>query len=696
MPRIPGYDQGPVNFQPVSGADLGAAAQGQAQLAASISAAANTIGDTIRYVQQRKARVYSNSSMAKLREFTSQAMIQGRTDAGPGGEGYTNNVLKQYDEFAKNLVNGAPNEFAVTDLTASIESFRAGVLDDASRWEATASEAKARFDVRDAAAVAANSLVTNPEWFEGVFADQMAAFKAITGSLSPEAELQERFDIANQLAISAIEGEIRLDPATAVQKLESGYWDTYDWDGKETTLITPEQKSNLLISAKRAAYKDNEVERYVMGEKVRNHLASVAETGVGVAGVNVDEIRRVYSNNGQDPDKGEIAALEYRSNLNVSRKVFAVKQGLKLATPEDRATLLAKYKPVPGSQSFADDQKVYEQLIAWNDADMKLMLDDPAIWSDQNGDVSDMHNEAGPAAAAEVSIALQDAGGVPAHKQRVLGNTQAKEIVSLLKSSEPQKVLQELAGYEGAYGKRFGNVVSELIGAGLDSKYATAYSISKFNPAVGYDLVQALNIPESDLRKDFTATRGIPWESIEAQAELIFQPLEQSQTSLAPERLPVMQETRNMFVRAAALKYKGDQSKDIEEYLEQMYNQSIGQMIDVRDTYFLPREAPNGKPIDTEARAADLERVARDEQWLRDQNFRTAQGFPPQIMAEHARWQNLSDNSGLRLVVQRGMGVVPVLDQEGKQFVIRFDELTGTQLWGAPPEKRLKAPELMK
>lgn len=689
MPRVPGYDQGPVSLAPVSGNQLNAAAQGQAQLGEAVANTAASLAQTFQYVQQRKARVYSNASMAKLREFTSQTMIQARTDAGPGGTNYTKSVMDQYDGFVKNLLENAPNEYAAEDLATSVADFRASVLDDSTRYEATASEAKTRFDVRDAAAIAANTLLTKPEYFEATLADQLSAFKAISDSLSPAAELEERFDMANSLALASIDGEIRLDPATAVAKLEAGYWDTYEWDGEETTLITADQKQHLLESAKRAAYKDNEVERYVMGERVRNHLVSVAETGVGVAGVNTDEIYRVFSNGGQDADKGTIAVLGFKSDLAVSRKVHSIKQGLKLATPEDRATLLAKYKPVGGSASFADDQKVYDQLIAWNEADQRQMLEDPAVWADQGGDVSDMNNEAGPLAAATVAIALQEQGGVPAHKQKVLGNEQAKNIVAQLKTSEPAKVLSSLASYEDSYGQMFGKVGAELISNGLDSKYLTAYSVSKFNPAVGHDLVAALNISEEDLRKDFTASRGIPWESIGATTELIFKPLEQSQTRLAPNRLPVIQETRNLFQRAAALKYKGDQSKDIETYLQEMYDQSVGNMLDIRETYYLPRVAPNGSPINTEARSSDLERVARDEKWIRAQNFKTSQGFTPQLVAEFATWQNLSDNSGLRLVVERPMGVVPVLDKDGKQYIVTFDELTGTQLWGDSPAKQL-------
>lgn len=690
MPRIPGYEQGSVNLAPVSGGQLNASAQGQAELANTMIQGAASLAQTFQYVQQRKARVYSNASMAKLREHSSQVMIQARTDAGPGGEGYTDGVMKQYDDYAKNLMENAPNEYAAADLQSSVQDFRASVLDDSTRYEATASEAKTRFDVRDAAAIAANTLLTKPEYFEATLADQLAAFKAITDSLTPAAELEERYDMANSLAIASIQGEIRLDPANAFRKLESGYWDTYEWEGEETTLITADQKSNFMESAKRAAYKDNEVERYIMGERVRNHLVSKAETGVGVAGVNSDSVYDVFSNHGADPDKGTIAVLGYQSDLAVSGKVFGIKQGLQLATPEDRARLLTSYKPVPGSQSFADDQKVYDQLVQWNAADQKLMLEDPAVWADQNGDVSDMHNESGALAAAEVALTLQDSGGVPAHKQKVLGNTQSKEIVAQLKTAEPAAVLGVLAGYEDEYGPRFGKVAAELTEAGLDSKYVTAYSISKFNPVVGHDLVAALAVNEGELRADFTATRGVPWEGIQAEAEIMFSNLEKSQTRLNKNRLPVMQDTRALFVRAAALKYKGDPSKDVGTYMQEMYDQSVGQMLDIRETYYLPVVAPNGTPIDTEARSTDLERVARDEKWIRDQNFKTTQALTPQVMAEFAKWENTSDNEGVRLVIERPFGGrVPVLDAEGKEYIVKFDELTGTQLWGGSPERVL-------
>ncbi len=690
MARIPGYTQDSVNLAPVSGGQLNAAAEGQQQLAGAIVQTAGQLAQTFQYVQQRKARVYSNASMAKLREHMSQTMIQARTDAGPGGENYTKGVMQQYDDFAKNLLENAPNQYAQEDLAVSVTDFRVSVLDDSSRYEATAAEAKTRFDVRDSAAIAANTLLTKPEYFEPTFADQLAAFAAITDSLTPAAELEERFQMANSLAVAAIQGEIRLDPATAHKKLESGYWDTYEWQGEETTLITADQKSNFLESAKRAAYKDNEVERYVMGERVRNHLVSVAETGVGVAGVNSDEIRRVFSNNGQDEAKGEIAVLGYGSDLKVAHKVFGIKQGLQLASPEDRASLLTKYKPTPGSQSFADDQKVYEQLVAWNDADRKQMLDDPAVWSDQQGDVSDMANEMGVQAAASVSLSLQDTGGVPAHKQKVLGNEQAKNIVAQMKTSEPADVLKSLAGYDSAYGNMFGKVAAELTEAGLDSKYVTAYTVSQYNPVVGHDLIAALGVNEAELRSDFTATKGVPWEGIEASAEILFQDLEKSQIRLNRNRIGVMQDTKALFVRAAALRYKGDPSKDVSTYMTEMYDQSIGKALDIRETYYLPTVAPNGIPIDTEARSSDLERVARDEKWIRSQNFKTSQGFTPQLVAEFAKWENTSDRNGLRLVVERPFGGrVPVLDSEGKEYIVTFDELTGTQLWGESPAKVL-------
>lgn len=680
MPRIPGYQSGGVSMPQAPLSLASSKASSAMMLGQAVSDAAGDIGRTIQYVQQKKARVYSNSSMAKMRQHINDRMLQLQKEAGPGAEGYTPQVLKEFDDFSKVLLDDSPNDYATQDLSSALEELRANVAIDATQFEATSSEAYTRFQVSDSTLVTANTLVDKPEWFESAFYDQMSALEAVKGNLSPDSELKQQWETANTLALSAIQGEIRIDPKQAQAKLDSGYWDTYEWNGETHALITPDQKKSLLDAAKRAGGTKDKLAEFMMGEKVRNHLSSIENTGVGLPGVSADEVYRVFSNDGENPEDGEIARQRYMGDLRVSHRVFDITRGLKGASIAERGPLLEKYKPAGGSPTFADDQAVYEKLVAWNDADLRLLAQDPAQWADQDGDVSDTETQAGPAAGAAVSLLIQQEAGVPTPFRKPLTNTQSKSIVAQVTSMGPADALQYLTEVKSGYGETWGSVARQLMEDKLPVGYVHALSFADMDPSVGFWMLQALQGNPDELKKDFNQNRGMPWTQVENQVDIALQDFTRANTALSPERQQSIREIRDLVAITAATRYKSDSNRSIDKHINDVVS-VLDENYLFRDTYYIPKVAPNGLPIDVTRRARELEVAASSPAWMERQKFKTSTTLPVEVMASNARWQTLSDGSGLRLVIERPQGVLPVYrfrpkgPVRGEEVIVTFNEL---------------------
>jgi hypothetical protein len=254
-------------------------------------------------------------------------------------------------------------------------------------------------------------------------------------------------------------------------------------------------------------------------------------------------------------------------------------------------------------------------------------------------------------------------------------------------SKEPALIIQDMSLLQNQYGPMFGTVIAELQDAGLSPQVTAAYSIAQSNPALGTDLIGALRIKDSDIQSQFNTQRGMPWSQVENEVAGVFMEFVQSQTRLAPERLPSLLEIQGLFTKAAAQRYLSDSSRDIRSIAQDMYGRSIGEMIDVRETYYIPKTSMKGEPIDTKRRARDLENALKSRDWLMRNKVSTQ--FPIDDVMRFGKWQTLADGSGVRLVIERTTGIVPVKRRWARggndDFIITFDEMARSGPLGIKP-----------
>jgi len=158
---------------------------------------------------------YAGNELADLRLGMSQAMEQAKTNAAPGAEGFTTDVLKQFDGRAKQY--DLSNPYLARAMGPGLNRLR-----DQFGQEALAYEAQAGIKYRQQSAIDTTDKLAmiaaqHPDQAEDLVGQALKQVKS--SRLGPDVELETSRYVIGAINKSAVEARIQADPYRTMQQL---------------------------------------------------------------------------------------------------------------------------------------------------------------------------------------------------------------------------------------------------------------------------------------------------------------------------------------------------------------------------------------------------------------------------------------------------------------------------------------------
>ena len=213
MPRLFPYEQ----QTRVSGAGLG---PGPVDRTSGVNALGGAVNQFIAVRQEeaeRDAALWATTKLSEAQSTWAEQLRERQQSAADGAPDFALGVGKDYDEYAQELAQQAPTRTSRDFLRARLAAFREGLVDHASRFEATE---RAAFTVRQSEElidVGATLTFQSPDAFPGLLAERLALFESM------RLEPQVRRDLADKaqrdMAVNAIRGMAETDPGGAFELL---------------------------------------------------------------------------------------------------------------------------------------------------------------------------------------------------------------------------------------------------------------------------------------------------------------------------------------------------------------------------------------------------------------------------------------------------------------------------------------------
>lgn len=292
-----------------------------------------------------------------------------------------------------------------------------------------------------------------PDELATVLTEAETRLQEFASVLRPEAEDRARRLVRVKPIEAAVAGLVKADRYKDAEALiASG---AYDADLDATTLA----RINADIQRGRS------VARSALRTAADDHVASLASTGVGVAGVS-ETAGRVL-------EADELAA--FRAQERDARRVFSLSQEFIFAEPGDITAALEAVRPQPGSPRFASEQRMYAGLLKRADDLMQERDRDPAGYANRAPEVRAAYAEAAadPArlpAAIDKSLSLQGHIGIPEHARQPLPAAAARQEVDRLAALPAGQFAETIAGMSVIYGKHWPKVYRQLVAEKLPAE----------------------------------------------------------------------------------------------------------------------------------------------------------------------------------------------------------------------------------
>ncbi|WP_137391435.1 hypothetical protein [Rhodoligotrophos defluvii] len=441
--------------------------------------------------------------------------------------------------------------------------------------------------------------------------------------------------------------------------------------------LTPEQLAAFTNRAE-AAIRDRRIglQAEIKG-RVENSLAEAGATGVARQPVGLDEFVGAFG-----PNDGVARYETYQAEIKAARD----RRAIGLLPPSDATALIESYRPKPGSERFAEQQRRFDELASAYSGQRKLLMADPAAYlQTYSSEISKAYGEvqaaasAGPEALKSASlgyarkiVAEQERLGVSPDGIRIVPQAYGEQIASQLSAPEQaggsQIVAQRIRGLAEQWGEYWPGVyrdvkgaagpVFEVIGSGVREPAAMA-------------LAEMATVSTDDVLK---ATPDTKKADIQTAVETAFAPF--AQTLLATTgAVSTGRNFQDQGLKLAAYYHARGQSVD--EAAKRAFDDLIGHKYEFADTYRIPKSLPytpdlldrNAEMILTRGLtandiAAPVDDIGGlDEKTMREDALRSYRQF--------GAWVTAPGDTGLVLTY----GNAAVLRPDGQPLVFTWDEI---------------------
>ena len=418
-----------------------------------LAAGINAFAEGIRRAEERQQKQFDavQTTEAQL-AFEREAMEEFRrlqVEDDPSRpdfiKSYDEWLTKKRDERLTALPKGV-SEFAREGLRLKLASAGQGMVDSAGRLSLQAGQKRSLDAIQGIVNKAAAQASRDPDFLDNILqvtGDDLGAFR---DTMSPDAERDAFARMRATVIRSAVSGMVTADRYKDAEALiKSG---KFDADMDPVTLAGIQADIKRGQAAAKAELRD----------LATDHFASLAATGVGVAGLK-DRAKAILD--GKD-------LAEFNAQERASRQVYDISQKFKFASPDEMSRALAQIAPKPGSTRFADEQRLHDGLAAQAERILRARERDPAGYALQAPQVADAFRRAEnepdwtPIAVAR-SLAVQAQMGIPESARRVLPEAAAKAQVAEIAAADPERAADTMLSLSTRYGKHWPSVFGELV-----------------------------------------------------------------------------------------------------------------------------------------------------------------------------------------------------------------------------------------
>lgn len=333
--------------------------------AISIGPGLDALGGALQQKYEADTNTYAGNQLANLRLQMTKSMEDAKQSAKPGADGYTSDVLKQFDDQAKQYTQqGGANGYVSRAMQPGLQRMREQFGQTALEYEAQAGVQYREQSARDSADKLANIASAHPDQAEELTGQ---ALSQVNGSkLSPDVTLATARYAQSAIAKSAVNARIQADPyATMTQLLKP--------ETADATIqgLRPDEREELLTRADAMLHQRvADTERLSsMQDKQERENASAALTGMIVKsqsadGLNMQDVLKQAALFRHDP-----AGLEAAMNLASGKSVET-----------DAPTFLHLFQRAQGGEDVSSD--VFQHVgkdLSKDDAQKLLSLGDRGV-----------------------------------------------------------------------------------------------------------------------------------------------------------------------------------------------------------------------------------------------------------------------------------------------------------------------------
>lgn len=411
----------------------------------------------------------ASKSFAESSMITNMGIQELELNAKPGGEGHRQAVEKLIDEEQKRVAGTITDPEILEQMNNKFFAMKAQFIPEAMGFEAHAGIEKRVSDFQDGFDSARNLVASNPAQFSLQLENQ---YQGIAAMRIPDARKESlRKYVEQQLAASAIGGKLNSKPRETLAELQSGSWDN---------LVNPDQKLGFINQAEsELKRRDAEAKAAAAQARMESQLdlqlmADDATTNAKATGRydgNYEAtIRRAY---GDKPQRAQKILEGYRADVAIGQNSVT----FTTMPNAERAAAIESLKPKDGSQTYANDDRVYQAAIQKDQAIRTALKKDPAgyiletnsiakaAWRrvEEAKDPSEM--EFLTKEAVETTKQLQRDMGVPEWEINTLAGQQAAAITAEINNpgATADEIKAKIAAVNAAHG---GKGVAELVKTG--------------------------------------------------------------------------------------------------------------------------------------------------------------------------------------------------------------------------------------
>lgn len=489
---------------PIPGAiqSAGAVGRGVAQIGRQV---AQIAAERLQVQRAQQARLDALNDQLELAELDADLAKQ-RTEMmiaareAESGEGLADGTLADFDKIVEQRLAGIDDEekrkqAELVAVTRHRNPFEQRLLDLESEKRTVAMNRRIG-DVLDGLTI---SIFRDPAAHTAFLQQGMDAIDAmaLTGNLPHERIVAIKDGFRQQAVQAMVRGRIEKNPESTLAALEGGQFDAAIGDVDTIRKLTNEAtRAVAVLNAERK--RNATVERNRLAGQVDDHMASIEQTGQGIAGLE-SALGDVL-----EPEKFD----EFLAAQERARTFHDAQVGMRFAPVPEIAATLESLQPEPGSTDFADQADLFTNTQRAASAILKQRADDPAGAAMQAPEISAMFDAAGddPAAfqdAVKANMALQRDMGIAV--PRVASKAQAGAIAAQIQSSQVSGWAAIFSGLEETYGPHYDGLLADLTDAGVDKR---AGFLGEYvgNVALSQTLAQVFETGGKELREGLDRT----------------------------------------------------------------------------------------------------------------------------------------------------------------------------------------------